>query len=324
MGKTGTHTRTRVSYPSRPPSADNNGTFACALPLHTHKGFTDLATHDRNKRRHWHLLKHPRRPGVFSDRLSLASYLKELRDPNYQIDDDDNEDKISKHDGVLALARAQYKFCIAQHNHPISPTQRTKIKQIQPPTKLQDLLVYDPSDHDARSKLDLLNLRMGSPFEYKYYEGDVWSSPSAPPDTISSHSTSSSSKGTQAKHARSSQSAPSSPTSPHSTKQTQHGPTEGHKHARPDRHAKAADATTAPKAAKAPNTGKGRNAAKAVFSSAPAVDTSTYFYFSDGRVCFTLEEAEEARRAHPAPMTIVASLAEVVALFEADRANAGQ
>ncbi|KAJ7750570.1 hypothetical protein B0H16DRAFT_1842654 [Mycena metata] len=164
------HAHTGMVYPSRPPSADNDGAFACAVPLYTHSGFTDLEDHDEN--REWHLVKHPLKAAAFSDFSSLRSYLEELRDPDFVFDDRKDAAKVSHHAHALDLARALYKWCTTFHRHKASIVQIHHAQITVPAVALRDLIVYDPTGRDKRLALSRLDPRISSLFPSPTFVAD--------------------------------------------------------------------------------------------------------------------------------------------------------
>ncbi|KAJ7035425.1 hypothetical protein C8F04DRAFT_1258976 [Mycena alexandri] len=158
------HSYTGVAYPSRPQTAPNDGHFACSVGLYTHAGFTDLETHDSDRRRKWLFLKHPVKPAVCSSMVSLTSYLHELNDPNFQPQHLADSGKMVVYTTALELAHAIYKWCYTHHSHQTSPVQKQNIIITKPPVALDDLLFYDATGLHERLKLSPTHPRTGPLF----------------------------------------------------------------------------------------------------------------------------------------------------------------
>ncbi|KAJ7691075.1 hypothetical protein B0H16DRAFT_1752378 [Mycena metata] len=178
-------THTGMLYPSRPPSADNDGAFACALPVYTHPAFKTVDLHKADGRSHWIFLRHPTQSAAFTDLSSLKIYLADLNDPNFKIEDHHNAEKISKHKKVLDLAHAHYKFCVTHHRHPVTPVQEWNSIQTVPERALHRLVFHDPSRLDQRLHLAREHYRMSKLFPSDYYtEEDPEPSASAASSTV--------------------------------------------------------------------------------------------------------------------------------------------
>ncbi|KAJ7024561.1 hypothetical protein C8F04DRAFT_1270100 [Mycena alexandri] len=159
-------------YPSLPPSADNDGSFACSLPLFTHPAFKGIDTHEVDGRSHWIFLKHPTKSAAFTDLSSFKLYILDLNDPDYKYEDHHNSDKVVQFKKILHLAHAHYKFCVAHHRHRTTAVQKWNSIQLVPEEVLHRLVFYDPSSRDERLKLPREHDRMGKLFPCDYYTED--------------------------------------------------------------------------------------------------------------------------------------------------------
>ncbi|KAJ7709419.1 hypothetical protein B0H16DRAFT_1745822 [Mycena metata] len=171
------HTHTGMLYPSRPELADNDGAFACAVPLYTHPNFTTLQEHDEDKRRGWYLVKHLQNAAVCSDASSLHSYLNALGDLNFRWEHRTDEHKIKHYVTALEVAHNWYKFCTILHRHPTSHMQREDAKITVPAVALNELVFHDPTLLDKRLALSRTDPRTSTLFPRRRFIGDVVSQP---------------------------------------------------------------------------------------------------------------------------------------------------
>ncbi|KAJ7724200.1 hypothetical protein B0H16DRAFT_1736801 [Mycena metata] len=160
---------TGMVYPSRPLSADNDGAFACSLPLHTHPAFKTVDAHETDGRSRWLFLKHPTNSAAFTDLSSLKIYLADLHDPAFRFEDHDDPEKVEKHKHIIDLAHAHYKFCITHHGHHTTPVQTENSIQLVPERNLHRLVFHDPSGLDPRLKFPREQYRIGKLFPCDYY-----------------------------------------------------------------------------------------------------------------------------------------------------------
>ncbi|KAJ7018787.1 hypothetical protein C8F04DRAFT_1277177 [Mycena alexandri] len=160
---------TGMVYPSRPLSADNDGSFACALPLYTHSAFKTVDIHETDGRSHWIYLKHPTDSAAFTDLSSLKYYLANLDDPDFTIDDLNDAEKVVKFKKILELAHAHYEFCVTRHRHRTTHVEKWNAIQTVPEQALHRLVFQDPSRQDERLQLSREHCRMGKLFPCDYY-----------------------------------------------------------------------------------------------------------------------------------------------------------
>ncbi|KAJ7020504.1 hypothetical protein C8F04DRAFT_1274968 [Mycena alexandri] len=160
---------TGMVYPSRPLSADNDGSFACALPLYTHSAFKTVDIHETDGRSHWIYLKHPTDSAAFTDLSSLKYYLANLDDPDFTIDDLNDAEKVVKFKKILELAHAHYEFCVTRHRHRTTHVEKWNAIQTVPEQALHRLVFQDPSRQDERLQLSCEHCRMGKLFPCDYY-----------------------------------------------------------------------------------------------------------------------------------------------------------
>ncbi|KAJ7767602.1 hypothetical protein B0H16DRAFT_1786982, partial [Mycena metata] len=171
------HMHTGMLYPSRPELADNDGAFACAVPLYTHANFTTLQEHDEDKRRGWCLVKHLQKAAVCSDASSLYSYLNALGDPNFRWEHRTDEQKVKHCVTAIEVAHQWYKVCTILHHHPTSHMQREDAKITVPAVALNKIIFHDPSLRDKCLKLSRTDPRTSTLFPRRRFIGDVVSQP---------------------------------------------------------------------------------------------------------------------------------------------------
>lgn len=97
-------------------------------------------------------------------RGSLKGYLKKLDDPDFDDAALDDPAKVGQYSNALKLAHALYKWCTTHHTHETTPEQSKRIQHIVPPTKLEELLFYDPTGQHGRLKLSRTHPRTGPLF----------------------------------------------------------------------------------------------------------------------------------------------------------------
>ncbi|KAJ7702512.1 hypothetical protein B0H16DRAFT_1483206 [Mycena metata] len=173
-------------YPSRPSSAPNNGSFACALPLYTHSTFKGINEHEVDGRSTWIFLKHPTDSAAFTDLTSYKMFILMLNDRNYTYEDHRDPNKVVKFKKILDVAQEHWQFCVSQHAHPTTAVQQMNETQIVPEVELHRLVFHDPTKCDVRLRLPREHYRLGKLFPC-LYEGQTelfprqTAMPAAPP-----------------------------------------------------------------------------------------------------------------------------------------------
>ncbi|KAJ7024211.1 hypothetical protein C8F04DRAFT_1192632 [Mycena alexandri] len=365
MTRSTAHTHTGVAYPSHPLQA-RLFTLCLYLPIkaskvrkhtlpallrHIHIKSTGPVAHDADGRRTWRLLKHPQKPGVFSDQGSLKGYLKKLTPgAKTQAHALDDSAKVGQYSNALKLAHALYKWCTTHHTHETTPEQRKRSQHIVPPTKLEELLFYHPTGQHGRLKLSRTHPRTGSLFPAPTFFKGLLVDPQDAPDTLKRVRSESpdvplASQGKKRRSNRDdsgphvhapnrivyreavvtqstcSAGLPSAPTPTAPSKNIEIvAPALPPKSRAPAPKSLPCTpaATTKPLASVLPHAAPAPTA-KSDAETAAGARPCPYYYFTDGRVRRTIEEADKAFEENPVAMTIVRSLAEVEQLFWAGR-----